>query len=234
MQKGRIKMVVLYWDFDGTLVHSDPLWTKSAYKALKSVDADTDITFEQLRPYMAHGFPWHTYGEDHTDAVEEKWWLRMNAHFYQAYLSLNVPSEIAGMAVEHIRDIILSPNSYCLYKDAIFTLQTLKTIGCKNVVLSNNHPDLKYIMDGLGISAYFDDFIISGRIGYDKPRPEIYEIAKGLYPNADAYFMIGDSLIADVQGGNENGMKTILVHNGFHAEAAYCFDDLCEIISLFI
>ena len=42
--------------------------------------------------------------------------------------------------------------------------------------------------------------------------------------------MIGDSVNADIIGGNNAGMTTILVHNGFNKNANYCFDDLHSII----
>lgn len=38
---GETVMKILFWDFDGTLVHSGPLWSNNVYAALKTVDANT-------------------------------------------------------------------------------------------------------------------------------------------------------------------------------------------------
>ncbi len=49
-------MKVVFWDFDGTLVYSNPLWSGSVYKALKDTDSGTKICFEDIRKHMAYGF----------------------------------------------------------------------------------------------------------------------------------------------------------------------------------
>ena len=60
---------------------------------------------------------------------------------------------------------------------------------------------------------------------------EIFELANIKYPNAEIY-MIGDNVNADILGGKQAGMKTILVHKGYSEHADYCFDNLKEILSL--
>lgn len=45
--------------------------------------------------------------------------------------------------------------------------------------------------------------------------------------------MVGDSVNADIIGGNQAGFKTILVHKGFNEQADYCFEDLQAITDLF-
>ncbi len=47
------------------------------------------------------------------------------------------------------------------------------------------------------------------------------------------YYMVGDSVNADIIGGNQAGFKTILVHKGFNEQADYCFEDLQAITDLF-
>ena len=89
------------------------------------------------------------------------------------------------------------------------------------------------LRDRLDIYDLFDDFVISAVEGYDKPRKEIFEIAKNLYPNADAYYMVGDSVNADIIGGNNADITTILVHKGYDEQANYCFDVLKDIVDLF-
>lgn len=45
--------------------------------------------------------------------------------------------------------------------------------------------------------------------------------------------MIGDSIHADIAGGNNAGMTTILVHKGYSEKADFCFDDLRSVLGLF-
>lgn len=53
----------------------------------------------------------------------------------------------------------------------------------------------------------------------------MFDIAKSLYPNED-YIMVGDSVNADIIGGNNAGVKTVLVHKGFDSKSNFCCDDL--------
>jgi len=41
-------MRAICWDFDGTLVYSDCLWSGSVWKALKEAVPDTTITLSQV------------------------------------------------------------------------------------------------------------------------------------------------------------------------------------------
>lgn len=222
---------VVFWDFDGTITHSDPLWSSSVYEALKNTDGNTKVIFEEIRKHMAYGFTWHTPDKDYRTLTNEKWWEFMNAHIYNSYIKLGVKENIAESAVKKVRSIIKRKDKYILYDDAVYVLKELKNKGVKNVILSNNYPDLKETLVKLEILNYFDDVIISAVEGYDKPRKELFDIAKNRYPDSE-YYMVGDSVIADITGGNNAGMTTILVHKGYNEKADYCFDNLIPIIDL--
>ncbi len=155
----------------------------------------------------------------------------MNTQFYNTYISLGLSNSEAKIASEKIRPLILKKENYVIYPDARETLSRIKDMGIRNVILSNNIPELKGIMDEIGLLQYFDGFVISADFGYDKPRREIFEIAKELYPSEE-YIMVGDNPKADILGGKEAGMTTVLVHRGEHPDADYCFDTLSEMIDI--
>lgn len=224
-------MAIIFWDFDGTLVHSNPLWSNSVYKALKNTDINTTVKFTDIRKCMANGFTWHTPYEDYSKLTGNEWWNFMNTKFYNDYICLGVHSDIAEKAVKQIRNIIKNKSNYELYPDTISTLKAATEKGYKNVILSNNYPDLTDVIKALDLNTYFDNIILSANVGYDKPRPEIFELAKNLYPN-DEYIMIGDNPIADIVGGKNANMKTILVHNSQSSNADYCFDKLNSILEI--
>lgn len=226
-------MTVFYWDFDGTLVHSGPLWSSCVWRALQEADSAGTVTFEQIRAYMAHGFPWHTPDTDHTKEIGENWWAKMYSYFCHIYFSLGVPVKTAQKAAHRVRAHILNPANYVVYEDAQPVLQALKARGDCHILLSNNHPDLEELMRLLGLAPHFDGFVVSGVVGYDKPRREIFDLARQFYPDAYRHIMVGDSLKADVYGGKEAGMQTVLVHSGFHTEAHWCFDALSSILNVF-
>ncbi|MCM1115191.1 MAG: HAD family hydrolase [Clostridium sp.] len=221
-------MSILFWDFDGTLVCSNPLWSNSVYSAIKEVDYKTKITFNEIRKCMASGFTWHTPDNDYSNIIGDKWWDFMTDKICKDYINLGTDENIAKKAAAIVRPIIKKIENYTLYSDTISVLENAVKSGHKNVLLSNNYPDLIDVVSGLGLSECFDRFVVSAQVGYDKPRIEIFDIAKSFYPN-EQYIMIGDSVSADIIGGNNAGMTTVLVHKGFNSNADFCFDSLSDI-----
>lgn len=220
---------VAFWDFDGTLVHSGPLWSSSVYQALKETEPDTQVLFASIRKHMAYGFTWHTPDEDHRSLTGDRWWDFMNRHFYNTYIKLGVDEDAARIAARKVRNIIKKKENYSLYGDTLRVLHQLKNNGVINVLLSNNYPDLEEVLNLLGLTEHLDGSIVSALEGYDKPRLELFQIAKNRFPAAK-YFMIGDSAGADVMGGKGAGMVTILVHQGWNESADYCCGDLSDIV----
>ena len=70
-----------------------------------------------------------------------------------------------------------------------------------------------------GIAPFFKEIFISEQLHSQKPDPEFYEKIGARIPNFDKdhALMIGDSLSADIQGGNNAGIDTIW-YNPHHLE----------------
>lgn len=224
-------MKIVFWDFDGTLVYSNSLWSTSVYKSLMEFYGGSDVSFEDIRKYMAFGFTWHKPFNDYSALTGKKWWEFMNTHIYNSYLELGIEKRIAEKAANKVRCHILNAENYILYDDAVQTLQGLCEKGYTNAVLSNNYPELERTVNKLGLSEFFDNIIVSADYGYDKPRQELFDIAKDKYKNC-SYIMVGDSVSADIKGGNNAGITTILVHGGFCPEADFCVSELSDILKI--
>ena len=225
-------MSIIFWDFDGTLVTSGSLWSSSVFKALNDTDSGSGVAFSDVRKCMAVGFTWHTPEKDYTAYKNEKRWDLMNDYIYRSYLSLGIAEKTARDAAQKVRKIIKNKENYTLYPDAAETLRFLKIQGHKNIILSNNYPDLCEVIEMLGIDKYFDGYVISAVEGYNKPRKELFDIAKSCNTNDEPMFMVGDNVTADILGGNSAGMTTVYVHNGFCSEADYCIENLSELIDI--
>lgn len=223
--------MTLYWDFDGTLVHAESLWTNCTLEALRTILPYTSVTQAELCPHMAWGFPWHTPEKDHTASTSSRWWKHMNEHFFRAYLALGVDAQSARAASSLVRSLILQPERYTVDPDCHTVLQQALDHGFRNILLSNNHPDLKLLMEQLDLTKYFSHFVVSGEIGYDKPRPEIFALACSYDPKETERVMIGDSLSADIQGAKAAGMRAVLVHKSLSEAADASIPSLSELFS---
>lgn len=74
-------------------------------------------------------------------------------------------------------------------------------------------------LDHSGIAPFFKEIFISEQLHTQKPDTEFYEKIGALIPNFDKNdaLMIGDSLSADIQGGNNAGIDTVW-YNPYHLE----------------
>ncbi len=202
----------LFWDFDGTLVKSPHLWSTSLLRALKEAWPGCICTLQDVRPYLRNGFPWHTPGQDHSRMTGEAWWETMYSHFEKVCIALGAPDLTAVRAARYIREILLFTENYALYDDTMPVLQMLDELGFSQYIVSNNHPDLRKVLIDLDLAPCFTDVIVSGEIGFDKPRKEIFECALQRAGYPDICFMIGDNPVADGEGASKANIPPLLVH----------------------
>lgn len=181
---------------------------------------------------MKTAFPWNTPFSDSSAFIGDNWWINMNKRFYNIMLSLGADLSLAEKASDKIRKIIKRYDNYNLYPDSLEVLTEAKRRGYINIMLSNNYPDIDDVLENLNLLDKFSEIIISGRVGCDKPDPKIFEIAKLCCKSFDECYMIGDNPVADIEGGNSAGFKTVLVHNRCYSDADYAVDNLCDILDI--
>ncbi|HLO45306.1 MAG TPA: YjjG family noncanonical pyrimidine nucleotidase [Leadbetterella sp.] len=105
----------------------------------------------------------------------------------------------------------LLPHQHHLMDDAFDTLEVLAQRGYKMHIISNGYQDIQIKkMKSGGIHHFFDQIITNDIAGARKPEKAIFDFA--LYKaNADVTnsIMIGDNLIADIEGAKNAGLRTI-------------------------
>lgn len=223
-----MKKKVIFWDFDGTLTVPGSLWSASVLRALKKAWPETPHTREQMRQCVVDtGFTWHTPLEDHTKSVGEQFWIDLHEHFREELEKLGIEKEIAKKAAYGVREEVLRVENYTVQPDAKEVLARCREMGYENWVLSNNYPELPELMEKLGLAEYFAGMIVSGKEGYDKPNQKLYDIAKQRAGDVERAYMVGDNPVADIAGGRQAGLVTILVHK----EKECPYDHYCGTLS---
>ncbi|HUA33157.1 MAG TPA: HAD-IA family hydrolase [Candidatus Binataceae bacterium] len=96
--------------------------------------------------------------------------------------------------------------------EAVTTLDRLKSSGLRLGVISNFDHRVYRILDGLGLTGYFDSITISSEAGYAKPRREIFDLAlRSLGVEARDAMHVGDSPHLDLAAASEAGMVAALI-----------------------
>lgn len=202
----------IFWDFDGTLVHSDHLWRRVALEILRERGLAGCIALDTLTPYMSHGYPWHFPDEPHPEFCDGLgFWRWAEAHFARAFVQMGFDGALSQTMALEIRPRILDASNYTLMDDAAYVLRAAMEMGYRNYILSNNYPELEQVVMGLGLRPYFSGIITSGQEEWEKPAPQLFKKALKLAGAPQTAFMIGDNSIADIQGGRRAGMRTIYI-----------------------
>jgi HAD superfamily hydrolase (TIGR01662 family) len=115
-----------------------------------------------------------------------------------------------------------------LEDNAVDIIHQLKSKGYRLGILSNagDDKDVQQLIDGFQIRDCFDFVLTSAACFYRKPHARAFEIALAHWniPPEEAV-MIGDTLLADIQGAQNIDMKTIWITR----YAQYDQDDLLRV-----
>jgi putative hydrolase of the HAD superfamily len=116
---------------------------------------------------------------------------------------------------EELFDYFGDPASWVPMPEVNATLQRLKDTNLKLGIISNFDHRLYRILDGLGLSQFFDTVTISSEAGYAKPARQIFDAAlASLKVSAAQAAHVGDSEHMDVRGAQDAGLRAILIEVG--------------------
>ncbi|ODS31448.1 MAG: Phosphoglycolate phosphatase [Candidatus Scalindua rubra] len=122
-----------------------------------------------------------------------------------------------------------------IYEDSESTLKALRQKGFRLVAVTNTAWSGELIEGDLrrfGVASFFEAVIVSSDIGYRKPSPVIFERAlRELGLDASECIFVGDSIIEDIQGAQQMGMRAILKGKNHHKVAGIIPD--AEVVNLY-
>ena len=221
---------VLLWDFHGTLAARS--WTDTLLEVHQAHEPGHTVTREDIARGLRNGFPWHRHEDPHPELSDPAcWWHAVGALLERAYRGVGHGEDRAKVLAKHAAERYIDPAHYLLYDDTRPTLEALRAKGWRHVVLSNHVPELEQIVKGLGLADLFDDVLTSALLGYEKPHPRIFEIARAHVGAPQRLWMIGDNIEADVLGAAQLDIPAILVR-GRDARARHAVDDLHGIVAI--
>lgn len=104
-------------------------------------------------------------------------------------------------------------NNWMLFDDSEEMIKEIKS-KYKVAILSNGDSNYqREKIKRVGLDKYFSDIIISGEVGYEKPKKEIFELAcKKVGELPKNCVMIGDKYKVDIEGSTNAGINAIWVN----------------------
>lgn len=225
---------VLFWDFHGTLTKPDNQWVDIALQLSDSIYPELEIPHSEIQKNLfGKCLPWWTYPDRDTRHLMENdgWWKSCEDEFVKMYMASGFDRAQAEILAPQIRPYVVDINNHRLHDDAVEVLGKLKERGYRSYILSNNFPELPQMIEEMGLGKYFDGCVVSARVGFAKPRKEIFEYAKNLAGYPRRCIMIGDNPVDDIRGAKEAGFDTILVNNRHpQYNGDYC-DYICKTLT---
>jgi putative hydrolase of the HAD superfamily len=137
---------------------------------------------------------------------EQDWWKFLVREVFRNHLEGMDFDEFFKHLYRRFEDI----ESWRLYEDVLTVLDYLKGRGFKLAIVSNWDSRLPSLCDRLGITPFFDAVIVSSLVGYEKPHPNIFQIAlKQTGLSADQVMYIGDDPFLDYQAARKIGIHSL-------------------------
>jgi HAD superfamily hydrolase (TIGR01509 family) len=122
---------------------------------------------------------------------------------------------LPALWAEHVKK-----NLYSLVPEGLgAALDAVRARGVKVVVVSNSEGMLERLFEDLGLLSHFDLVADSGRVGFEKPDPRIFEYALGAFGvRPEDALHLGDSIATDVEGARRAGLRVVLIDPYGHCE----------------
>ncbi len=104
-------------------------------------------------------------------------------------------------------------------------------------ILSNGFDEIQFIkIKASGLEPYFDKIVTSGRAGFRKPEPEIFDFALNeIGADKEECIMIGDNPLSDIEGAYHYGIDQVY-YNVHKKECkitpTHTIDDMHELLQI--
>jgi putative hydrolase of the HAD superfamily len=199
-------------DFYGTLGES--AWSASW---LDEILAERGYTIDDLQARRYATEAWD--GEEHVEQSQSR--DRYVAWLRSLWLQILHTADVPRVEHSEILDAIEARRRTWrmeAYPEAAEVLRALRAMDLRLVVCSNWDWDLDPQLELAGVADLIDGRVSSAWVGARKPHPRVFRAAlEEAGVEADAAVMVGDSLVADVEGALAVGIRAVHVWRHGHA-----------------
>lgn len=191
----------IFFDVGNTLLFPDhektlaPLWNRGVRPTEAQLLAAERVARQEMDLLVSR-----------TRKVDQQYWETYYAHLLRT-LGINDISlrlELVSLARTSSNWNRMRPGTM----EALDRLQTKYRLGA----ISNSDGHMAERLASFGFDHYFEQVIDSGKVGYEKPSPEIFQAAlEAMSVKAQHSVYVGDIYAIDFLGAKKAGMNAILM-----------------------
>jgi putative hydrolase of the HAD superfamily len=132
------------------------------------------------------------------------WWI------FHSHLLEDLDEARGGLLQELVQNMQNSANWDQILPGTSSALDRIRN-KFRIAVISNADGKIQGVLTRCGIAECFESITDSGTVGFEKPRPEIFEAAlKSMNARADESLYVGDVYSVDYVGARNAGMQAVL------------------------
>jgi putative hydrolase of the HAD superfamily len=206
----------VFFDFDGTLRHSDPSSMETFYRFAAEEGFVTSpeqqirgerwvnaywAESEELQQDLERFGPWRDNGEF--------WANHAIRHLVALGLNKSEAQALAKIITHRMQTEYEAID--CIHANVPIVLGQLREAGYTLAIVSNRTHPYDELVESLGLATFFRFWLAAGEVGVYKPDPTVLIHAMnlaGVQPHETIY--VGDNYYADVQGARAAGMHPVL------------------------
>ena len=212
----------ILFDAVGTLIYADPP-AADVYHAIGNTFGSKLSQDEIRRRFPRALATEHTDRRPTSETHERERWRRIVACVID-----DVPDG-ANNVFEQLWQHFAQPRHWRLFADVAPALDELRRRGFRLGIASNFDARLHNIVRGLPELVVCEVVFVSSEVGFTKPDPRFFAaVANQLRATPQQIALVGDDLVADIQGATAAGWQAILLDRD-GASAQPCIRTLAEL-----
>ncbi len=214
-----MKLSWLLFDIDNTLLDFNSASKKAFFRACENfkVECNDELYYRYKKINTS---VWEEFERGDISAIALRS-LRFERFFTSEKINPCAPLEFNSSYLSNLIDA-------SEYYENVPEMLTKWSAQYKLSIVTNGLKEVQRArLEKLDLSKYFDSIVVSDEIGHAKPSKEYFDYTFNSIENTppkSETLIIGDSLMSDILGGINAGIKTCWVHHGRKNEAELSID----------
>ncbi|HEY8772769.1 MAG TPA: HAD-IA family hydrolase [Candidatus Limnocylindria bacterium] len=200
----------VFLDIGDTVMRANPSWEHVYAIAFEEYGVKVEV--EALHTALRRAYHHGGFGfESGFEPTEETSFARTMEIDSAALAELGI-EPMPESFFRRLSELFLLTSNWHVFPDATPALEALRSRGLIVGAVSNWVWQLPELLHALELVSHFDFIAASSRIGFEKPRPEIFRWAleqAGVEPSEAIH--VGDHIDADVAGARGVGISSVLI-----------------------